>query len=58
MMKISYELLFVVVGLLAVFYFSRENFGPDSRRIPPCPGGSERGRNGMDCKSMGDRYGL
>jgi len=48
----------VVVLLLAVFYFSREHFMPDSRPIPPCPLGSERGRNGKDCKSQGDLYGL
>jgi len=32
---------------------------PDSRPIPPCPLGSERGgKNGMDCKSKGDLYGM
>ena len=31
---------------------------PDTRPIPECPGSGERGRNGMDCKSKGDRYGL
>jgi hypothetical protein len=35
------------------------NYMPDSRPVPPCPPGSERGgKNGMDCKSVGDKYGL
>jgi len=35
------------------------NYMPDSRPVPPCPPGSERGgKNGMDCKSMGEKYGL
>ena len=54
----KYLVLGLVVVLLAVFYFSREHFLPDSRPIPPCPLGSERGRNGKDCKSQGDLYGL
>ena len=34
------------------------NYMPDTRPIPPCPRGMERGSNGMDCKSKGDRYGM
>ena len=49
-------LRFVVVPVLTKEYF---NYMPDSRPLPPCPPGSERGdKNGMDCKSMGDRHGL
>jgi hypothetical protein len=57
-MKISYSLIFIVLGLLVVFYYGRENFLPNSKIIPDCPGNSERGKNGLDCKSKGDRYGL
>jgi len=41
-------------------YASRLEFFsmPDTRPIPPCPTGTERGANGMDCKSPGDRYGM
>jgi len=35
------------------------SYMPDTRPVPPCPPGSERGgKNGMDCKSVGDKYGL
>jgi len=52
------NLLLVIAALILVFCMSREHFAPDSRVIPPCPGGTERGRNGLDCKSMGDLYGM
>jgi hypothetical protein len=57
-MKISYELVFVVLALLVIFYYAREGFLPNSKEVPKCPAGSERGKNGLDCKSMGDLYGL
>jgi hypothetical protein len=52
------NLLLVIVALILVFCMSRENFTQDSRVVPPCPAGTERGKNGLDCKSMGDLYGL
>jgi hypothetical protein len=52
------KLLLVVVALVLFFYMSREHFLPSSKYLPPCPAGSERGSNGLDCKSQGDRYGM
>lgn len=52
-------LLMILAGVLLVVYLSRDHFGmPDSKVLPACPGGSERGSNGLDCKSKGDRYGM
>jgi hypothetical protein len=34
------------------------SYMPDTRPIPDCPKGMDRGRNGMDCKSKGDMHGL
>jgi hypothetical protein len=49
-------LRFVVLPFLSKEYF---DYMPDSRVVPPCPPGSERGdKNGMDCKSMGDKHGI
>ena len=49
-------LRFVVLPFLSKEYF---NNMPDSRPVPPCPPGSERGdKNGMDCKSIGDKHGI
>jgi hypothetical protein len=52
------KLLLVVLALVLVFSMSREHFLPSSKYVPPCPAGSERGSNGLDCKSQGDRYGM
>jgi hypothetical protein len=54
-------LLFAALHMVLGKWINSEHFNymPDSRPIPPCPPGSERGgKNGMDCKSKGDRYGL
>ena len=49
-------LRFVVLPFLSKEYF---DYMPDSRPVPPCPPGSERGdKNGMDCKSIGDKHGI
>jgi hypothetical protein len=53
--------VFLLLGLLVLVfvYFSRDYFSmPDSKVLPRCPRGSERGSNGLDCKSMGDLYGM
>jgi hypothetical protein len=51
--------LLLVLAFTVLSYFARDYFSmPDSKVVPPCPGGSERGSNGLDCKSKGDRYGL
>jgi hypothetical protein len=52
------KILLLIGALLIMFYMSREHFAPDSRVLPPCPLGTERGRNGLDCKSKGDLYGM
>ena len=59
---------FVLAAIFAVLHYflgkmlsEYEHFQymPDTRPIPPCPPGSERGdKNGMDCKSQGDKYGI
>jgi len=41
-----------------VFQYEFFDYMPDSRVIPKCLVGTERGRNGMDCKSQGDIHGL
>jgi len=51
-------LLLGVLALVLVFSMSREHFLPSSKFVPPCPAGSERGSNGLDCKSQGDLYGM
>ena len=49
------KILFVILALVFVFmYFSREYFAPDSRVLPPCPAGTFRGKNGLDCAVKGD----
>ena len=51
--------LLLILAVVVFGYFSRDYFSmPDSKRVPACPGGSERGSNGLDCKSKGDRYGM
>ena len=48
----------VLHHLLHGYVRTLEYFLPDSKVLPPCPGDSERGSNGLDCKSKGDVYGL
>jgi len=47
----------VIVVLLLIVYFSREHFAPDSKVVPPCPPGTSRGKNGLDCRVHGDTMG-
>lgn len=47
----------VIAVLLLIVYFSREHFAPDSKVVPPCPPGTSRGKNGLDCRVHGDTMG-
>lgn len=52
------KLLLVILAVVFIFmYFSREYFGPDSKVLPPCPAGTVRGNNGLDCLVKGDNLG-
>jgi len=50
-------LLLGITLLLIMLYMSREHFTPDSRVLPPCPLGTVRGNNGLDCLVKGDNLG-
>ena len=52
--------MFLIIFSLALFFFfilSREHFLPNSKSVPPCPPGTSRGKNGLDCRVMGDNMG-
>jgi hypothetical protein len=47
-------IILVVLAILLLCYFYRENFLPNSKTVPPCPLGTQRHANGLDCRVMGD----
>jgi hypothetical protein len=47
-------IILVVLAVILLAYFYRENFLPNSKEIPPCPLGTQRHANGLDCRVMGD----
>jgi len=52
-------IVIAVFAYVVIKPFLKSHFSmPDSRPPAPCPPGSERGKNGLDCKSFGDRYGF
>lgn len=44
----------ILLALVLIFYLSREHFLPNSKSVPPCPPGTQRHGNGLDCRVMGD----
>jgi len=51
------NMLLILLAVLVIFYLSREHFLPNSKSLPPCPAGTSRGKNGLDCRIKGDNLG-
>ena len=49
-----FNVCMVIVVLLLILYLSRDHFTPNSKTVPPCPPGTQRHANGLDCRVMGD----
>jgi|Laugrespbdmm15dd_1035085.scaffolds.fasta_scaffold37166_1 hypothetical protein len=56
-MNQKYVLGLGLLVLVVLMYMSREHFAPDSKVLPPCPAGTYRGDNGLDCRIKGDNMG-
>lgn len=52
MFKFNMNYLLVLGALVLLFFYTRENFQPDSKVIPKCPLGTERAENGLDCRTV------
>jgi hypothetical protein len=51
------KILLVLSVIFIFLYLSRDHFSPNSKTIPPCPPGTSRGKNGLDCRVKGDNMG-
>jgi len=56
-MKMNTNVCLIILAILLILYLSREQFLPNSKTIPPCPPGTSRGKNGLDCRIKGDNMG-